>query len=81
MGIQLRGNATLADSGKYSRGPPVRSSIRSQHGTCTDCPMPMPCHTHYFFLEESVRESQSRPSYKPSPVVAQALWMNHCLLR
>eukprot|EP00428_Durinskia_dybowskii_P024847 CAMPEP_0170244134 /NCGR_PEP_ID=MMETSP0116_2-20130129/21845_1 /TAXON_ID=400756 /ORGANISM="Durinskia baltica, Strain CSIRO CS-38" /LENGTH=57 /DNA_ID=CAMNT_0010494993 /DNA_START=106 /DNA_END=276 /DNA_ORIENTATION=+ len=30
------------------------------------------------FLEDSVRESQSRPSYSPSPVVAHADWMNHC---
>ena len=28
-------------------------------------------------LEDKVRESQSKPSYKPSPVVAHADWMNH----
>merc|ERR1739836_141219 len=29
------------------------------------------------FLLESVRDNQSKPSYRPSPVVAQADWMNH----
>merc|ERR1711935_958359 len=29
------------------------------------------------FLEDNVRDNQSKPSYKPSPVVAQADWMNH----
>jgi len=37
---------------------------------------------HPHFLElESTRDSQSRPSYKPSPVVAHADWMNHWRLR
>merc|ERR1712006_11873 len=36
--------------------------------------------THFLRLDK-VRESQSRPSYKPSPVVAHADWINHCLLR
>merc|ERR1712147_327204 len=33
------------------------------------------------FFEERVRDNQSRPSYKPSPVVAQADWMYHCRWR
>merc|ERR1712199_124227 len=32
------------------------------------------------FLLERVLHNQSRPSKSPSPVVAQADWMNHCLL-
>merc|ERR1711957_108337 len=32
-------------------------------------------------LEDKVRESQSKPSYRPSPVVAQALWMYHFCCR
>mmetsp|Transcript_2239 Transcript_2239/g.2409 ORF Transcript_2239/g.2409 Transcript_2239/m.2409 type:complete len:91 (+) Transcript_2239:107-379(+) len=31
----------------------------------------------YKNLSFTVRESQSKPSYKPSPVVAHADWMNH----
>merc|ERR1712187_180208 len=33
------------------------------------------------FFELSVRDIQSRPSYKPSPVVAQADWMYHWRVR
>jgi hypothetical protein len=30
-----------------------------------------------YFRFWSVAESQSKPSYRPSPVVAQQAWMNH----
>ena len=35
--------------------------------------------TFFYFLFCRVAESQSRPSYNPSPVVAQHAWMYHCL--
>ena len=41
-------------------------------------------HVYYhviYFLLERVAESQSSPSYKPSPVVAQHDWIYHCLCR
>ena len=34
----------------------------------------------FYFLPVRVFESQSKPSYKPSPVVAQQAWMYHFLL-
>merc|ERR1712060_172031 len=34
-----------------------------------------------YFFPDKVFESQSRPSYKPSPVVAHADWMYHCRWR
>ena len=36
-------------------------------------------HDIFYFLFCKVAESQSSPSYKPSPVVAQHAWMYHCL--
>jgi len=32
---------------------------------------------NHFFFPDRVLESRSKPSYKPSSVVAQAYWMNH----
>jgi len=45
---------------------------------CTRCPTcaPSPASPH-LFTDDTVRESQSKPSYNPSPLVAHALWMNH----
>ena len=39
------------------------------------------CPRRAHFLLERVAESQSRPSYRPSPVVAQHAWIYHCRWR
>mmetsp|Transcript_11643 Transcript_11643/g.40779 ORF Transcript_11643/g.40779 Transcript_11643/m.40779 type:complete len:227 (+) Transcript_11643:1062-1742(+) len=57
--------------------PPSAGVVRRASAAAAKLP-PGRCLPAYLppFLER-VAESQSRPSYRPSPVVAQVAWMNH----